>query len=223
MRILSMATGRLCLSLALAVFSLLAVLPAAATTIDPTNGGLDQASGCTDSACFGKVYDVVTDPGAVSGTLDISGGLLDFTINLTGATLSSTAGDGGVKAIVFDLVYTGQVSVSLDASDNYVIDFGQTGEVNGSATPIGAGSPAPVAAAASLLTGACSGTPGGAMQCGLTFSPTTDLQAEINGNTRYFEHKIDVFTVVPEPGTAMLLGLGLAGLAGARRSERVAA
>jgi hypothetical protein len=220
MRILSKATGRLCLSSISLILWLSIAGSSAATTIDANNSGLDQASGCADLSCFDVIYDVVSNPGTVSGSLALSAGVLDFSIALDGASLSASGGDGRVAGIVFHVIYSGQVNVSLDASNNYVIDPGQTAQITGTATPIGAGSPVPVAASASLLTGTCSGDPASSMLCGLIFSPVTDFQAEINGNTRYFEHSVGVVTVIPEPNTAVMLGLGLASLAGARRRAK---
>ncbi len=223
MRILSKATGSAARALLIfGVFSFVATAAANANTVDSSNGGLDQAKGCSDSGCLTQLYTQVTSSGSISGTLDIVLGVLDFTVSVSGATLSSTGGDGGVTAIDFDLVYSGQANVSLDGSNNYVVDFGQLASVSGTATPIGAGAPVAIAATQSLLTGVCSGSPGAALQCGLIFAPVVDFNADINGNTRHFEHTVDIFTV-PEPGTATLLGLGLVGLAGVRRREAVAA
>lgn len=223
MRVVFSSAGRVGLSLIAALFLFSVALPATALTIDSTSGGLGLASGCSDPACFDVLYDTVTNSGTASGSLSVSGSVLDFSIQLDGASLGSTGGDGRVAGVVFHVTYTGQVTVSLDPANNFVIDPGQSAQITGIATPIGAGSPVAINATSSLLTGVCSGNPAGALQCGLIFSPTSDFEAVINGNVRYFEHTVNVFAAVPEPGTAVLMGLGLGGLAGVRRRSRNAA
>ncbi|GEM_PF-6103867 len=151
------------------------------------------------------------------GTLDIASGTLTFDITLASANLSGP--DGPVTSVDFsNVTYAGSVAVTLDGSNNYTVDGGQTGSVTATLTPNGAGSPTNINASTVLVTGVCSGTPGSSLQCGLIFGPLSDFSADVNGNTRYFTHTVDAFAIVPEPGTALLMGLGLMGLAPRRRA-----
>ncbi len=210
MRFLSLVTS--------VFFSLVTALGASALAIDPSNSGLDQAAGCSDSLCFSTIYDDLTSSGALTGDIEISGSTLTFNIVLASANLAATGGDGPVTSIDFtSVVYSGSVSVTPDVSDNYIVDSGQTATVSGTVTPNGAGSASGIVASTVLITGLCSGTPGSDLQCGFVFGPQMDFAADVNGNTRSFRHTVDAFAVVPEPGTALLVGAGMMGLALLRR------
>jgi len=193
---------------------------ASALAIDPANSALEEAIGCADAFCFPTLFEL-TDPTPVSGSLSLVDDVLSFSIQLASAELMATNGsDGGVGSIVFsEVTYSGSVTVTPGAGQALAIDLGQLVSVFGSVTPIGAGSPATFQATQVLLTGGCSGSAETALICGLIFEPDVDFNADVNGNTRSFQHVVDVAAAVPEPGTAMLLGLGLAGLASAGRAR----
>ena len=191
---------------------------ASALAIDPDNSALEKAIGCADSFCFPTLFESST-PTPVTGSINLVDDVLSFSIQLASAELMATNGsDGGVESIVFsDVTYSGSVTVTPGAGQAIAIDLGQLVSVVGSVTPIGAGGPSTFQASQVLLTGGCSGSAETALICGLIFEPDLDFNAEVNGNTRSFQHVVDIAAAVPEPGAAVMLGLGLAGLASASR------
>jgi hypothetical protein len=191
---------------------------ASALSINSANSGLDQGVGCTSTSCLTVLYDLAASA-PVTGTIDITGSTLNFSIQLASASMNATgAGDGAVTALSFsNVTYSGSVGVTLNGS-SYNVNAAQVGAVSGTVTPTGAGSATSIAGTTVLVTGVCSGTPGSSLQCGLIFGPQSNFSAIVNGNTRFFRHTVDVFAAVPEPGTAILIGAGLFAL-GARRRE----
>ncbi len=198
---------------ALVIFSLSAA-PLSALTINPASSGLLDARGCSTANCIlSEIYSLSGAP-AVSGTFDIVGTTLTFSIDLVAATLPGN--DGAVTAVDFGNVnYSGSVTV-VDEGSNQFSFLDQDATVTGTLTPVGAGSATPFNITPVNLTGNCLGTPGSSLACGLQFGAGVGFEIEVNGNPRYFNHSVDLFSV-PEPGTALLLGLGLTGLAANRR------
>lgn len=193
------------------------ILPSAAQalTIDPGASGLDQAQGCGDSACFFDVIYNLDASAPVAGSFDITGATLDFTITLASASLSGS--DGAVSSIALsNLTYSGSLTVVDEGAGFYSITD-QISSISGTMTP-DAGLASAIAATNVNTVGLCQGTPGAALQCGLTFGPSSDFDGLVNGNTRYFRHTVDI-AAVPEPTTALLLGLGLTALSATRRRE----
>lgn len=194
--------------------------PTSALTINTSSSTLSVARGCGSPSCFfSEIYTLSGAP-AVSGSFDISGTTLTFSIDLVAATLIGS--DGAVTAVNFTNVnYSGSVTVVDQGSFFSITD--QSATVAGTLTPVGAGSAVafnlfPV----NLSGGICSGTPGSSLSCGMTFGAGIGFEIDVNGNPRYFNHTVNLFSI-PEPNAALLLGLGLSGLAASRRrSIRVA-
>jgi hypothetical protein len=179
-----------------------------------SSSGLHTALGCnTTLLCpVGEIFSL--GPAVpVTGTLTLTPTTLDFSISLASATLPGN--DGAVTGVTFSgVTYSGSFSVTDQGGGRFQVPA-QTAAVSGTLTPIGAGSAVPFNLSVQA-NGICN--VGSAPICGLTFglAGATDFAIDVNGNTRLFSHSVDLF-VVPEPGTAMLLGLGLAGLASRRR------
>lgn len=157
---------------------------ASALTIDPTASGLDSAQGCGDSGCFFDQIYALDASAPVTGSLDITGLTLDFTISLASASLSGS--DGAVSGVTFsDVTYSGSFAVT-DAGGGLYNILDQTATISGTLTPTGAGSAAAFSAVDVNTVGTCQGTPGASLTCGLIFGPASDFNADVNGNTRYF-------------------------------------
>jgi len=198
---------------ALVIFAFLAT-PASALQINTSSSGLHVAKGCSTPDCFMSEIYVLSGAPSVSGSFDIVGTTLTFSIDLAAATL--TGSDGAVTAVDFSNVnYSGSLTVVDQGSGMFgIID--QDATVAGTLTPIGAGSPVPFDIFPVNVVGNCTGTPGTSLGCGLQFGAGAGFEIGVNGNPRFFRHTVDIFSV-PEPSTALLFGLGLSGLAMNRR------
>lgn len=195
--------------------------PAYSLAVNPASSTLSLARGCTSANCFLSEIFTLSGTPSVTGSFDIVGTTLTFSIDLLAASLPGS--DGAVTGVDFTNVnYSGSFSVTDEGSNMYSF-LDQNSTVMGTMTPSGAGSPVDFDITPVNTTGNCSGTPGTSLVCGFQFGAGIGFAIDVNGNDRYFNHTVNVFSVIPEPGTATLFGLGLIALgAGRRNASRVA-
>jgi len=205
------------------VFSVVAtlLLAGAAQALPVSTAAVGGGRGCANSACTQIRYMWSSSSGTGSGSLTLDGGAgtLDFSITLPGSLfLAMPSPDNGVTQISFsDVTYTGSATLSGGPATFSIT--GGSATISGTQTPSGAGTAGLFSAADSLLSGSCN--VGANITCGIIFSSLNDFSFDVNGQTRWFTHTVNV-TAVPEPATAALFGAGLAGLgiAGSRRRSR---
>lgn len=192
-----------------AVAAVLAAGPSAALVVDSAIVGNGQA--CADAFCFSPTLDV-TGGTAGTGTLDIVGTSITFDFSVASVVFTPFgASDNGVTQVdLTDVNYLG--SATITANGGSTLSVSGTATISGNQTPTGAGSAGSFSWAGVSFSGTCDTS--GDLLCGWSFSAAGPL--DVNGQDRTVFHTVNL-TAVPEPGTALLLGLGLAGLAGSRR------
>lgn len=202
---------------ALAFATILLASPAYSLTVISSNSGLDQGLGCGDSGCLFSQIFTLDASAPVTGTFDLTGSTLTFSIDMGLASFSGS--DGAVTGVDFSNVnYSGSVTVAPGAP-GFVNIIDQPSTITGTLTPVGAGSATLFNLSGVNTVGDCL-TAGGTITCGLIFGAGTGFPIDVNGATRYFNHKVDFVALIPEPGTALLLGSGLAMLGAQRRRRR---
>jgi hypothetical protein len=173
------------------------------------------------------------DPATGTITLDSSAGTVAFSIDVASATFLDTAGaDNGVDEIEFtDLHYAGTLTGATFApfgSDTLISWAAQnTPTVSGDYEQLLSGGnvngPDAFSKTARMSAGQCVLTAAGYLTCGFTLGPgggpfALNVGADGDEETRRVVHTLNV-VAVPEPGTAILLALGVAGI-GVRRRTR---
>lgn len=193
-----------------------------AQALTVSSASVGNAKGCLNQSCTSQTLTFGSSSGGGTGTLGIAANTLTFSITLASTTLVPISGpdDNGVTQLVFSgTTYSGSAALNPLGGGVYTVSSGSA-SIAGTQTPSGAGTAGPFSAADALLSGSCVDS-GASISCGITFGAANDFDFDVNGQTRYFSHTMNVTAVVPEPATAALFGLGLAGLgiAGTRRSR----
>jgi hypothetical protein len=216
-------------SLTLFVAALAAGSAAAAPivyTIDPASSiGVTLARACTVVSCSPSstvVFSQSGVPDEVVGSLTIDTVALTLSFSLSSA-VQHTGSSNGVTSVDFDPVsYVSNGNLTLVKPDPLVETYGINGALGPTAAVSGTlvengGVVGPFSSPSVRVTGQCD--VGATALCGLTFG-TSGFQQGIGNpdESHFFQHTMNV-TGVPEPGSALLLGLGVAGLAFARRGR----
>ncbi len=206
-----------------------------------SSGGLDGARICTTATCSSVRFEYAApaappnayDAATGTITLDATAGTVALNISVASGTFLAVLDvpDNGVDEIEFtSLVYSGGLSSATftPSGPNTVISWGAqqpTGGVTvaGSYTQLLNGGnvngPDPVSEYARMSAGTCTLTASNFLTCGFTFGPGgTPSPFEINVGpdatpvARRVIHTLNV-VAVPEPGTALLVTLGVVGIA----------
>jgi hypothetical protein len=199
----------------------LAASPGVAVMLPIGGGGIDVGFACLSSAgsCSEGANFSTDDRGSVSGSISIVGtGLTTADVVLSIPSTRMSGFFEGVSEIAFTSVtIAGSIPVmaSGDMGSTFqVISLGVgSGEVNGSYDE-GSGPNSIPGLLAELANLQCLWS-AGVGQCGVQVG-REDFDLEVGGESHDFVWLADL-TIVPEPGTGWMLGLGLVGLAVAGR------
>lgn len=184
-----------------------------------SGGGVDLSRTCTSTSCGTAIWtDAHLWPASGTVTIDTAG--LTLTLALSVPTFGiGGAADNGVTALTLtDTTYTATVPITVAGPvggvTSYVIAAGQTAVVDPTAVlQTGGGASDPVFGAV-RITGQCGLLADNTGQCGFTFGGTGLLMPA--PLSRPLRQTLNL-TMVPEPGTLVLVVAGLLGFAASER------
>jgi len=176
-----------------AAFFALTLAAGPAHALSVSLASLGGGQGCTDAACSSSTLAWSLSTGNGTGTLDLAGTTLTFSITLPSSTFLPAGGsDNGVTQLVFsDVTYDGSATVA-DYGGGVFYIAGGSATVSGTQTPSGAGSAGAFTASANLSGSCLASGELGTVFCGIVFGPNSDFDIAINGATRYFTHTLNV-------------------------------
>jgi hypothetical protein len=189
-----------------------------ASTLTVVSGGLDLGHACESTAAAGEcatTADFNLDGlAATSGTITSTptgGGMGTLSISLTMSSASMSGSFNSITGLVFSSVTISLPSITTFISGTSVNGLGSApGKISGTYAQTGGAGPMPFSDSVSFSAVSCLLPTPSSGQCG--FSVTSrDFQLDVDGTSHDVSWTFNV--VVPEPGAAMLLGMGLVGLA----------